>query len=179
MVDEHHRPPTRLVYAIPRVHAYAGSRQAKAYSLSIVDFMEPMIYATSGPFLCVVVIGFDATTDTVMSVAETCGPLSYTQVHAITEAMSREQQYLYHRIDFRQPPPPGYPILSATELQRVGTLFDIEVPVCAVVCNIQGEIAIGRQYFCTEHTRLERTYEQLIINTDAVRKLTPPGPARI
>jgi hypothetical protein len=144
---------------------------------SIVGSLEPLTRTIDGPFTCVVVVGFEAVTDEIMSVAETCKPLSYAHVQYMVEAMELDIRYLGHRIDFRQPRPPNYPTMPTEELQWIGKVFGVDEAVTAIVCNSQGDIAIGRKYFGTEHTRLERTFSRLQIHADAMKLLAPPGGA--
>jgi hypothetical protein len=144
---------------------------------SIVGSLEPLTRTIDGPFTCIVVVGFEATTDEIMSIAETSKALPFVHAQYMVEAIDLDIRYLGHRIDFRQPRPPNYPTMSADELQWTGKLFGIDEAVTAIVCNRQGDISIGRKYFGTEHTRLERTYSRLQIHADALRLLAPPSGA--
>lgn len=144
---------------------------------TIIGSLEPLTRMIQGPFTCVVVLGFDSATDAIQSVLECCKPVSQANVHYMRQAVDLEQEYLWHRIDFRQPQASFYPAFSDEELTRVGSIFNIENVVCAIVCNTYGDIAIGRKYFCTEQTRLERAYEKLMIHSNALSMLAPPDAA--
>ncbi|MEC4718252.1 hypothetical protein RY831_03770 [Noviherbaspirillum sp. CPCC 100848] len=145
---------------------------------SIVGSFEPLTRSIDGPFTSVVVVGFDSVTDVIQSLAECSKPVLPTHIDYLVEAIELEREYLWHRIDFRSPAAPPYPELTSSELKWVGDLFGIENAICVVVANNQGDIAIGRSYFCTEQTRLERAYEKLMVHADALRMLAPPGTTR-
>lgn len=144
----------------------------------IVGSYEPLTRSIDGPFISVVVVGFDSETDEIQSLAECSKPVLPTHIDYLVEAIELEREYLWHRIDFRSPAPPAYPEMTAAELKWTGDLLGIENAIYALVANSQGDIAIGRNYFCTEQTRLERAYEKLMVHADALRLLAPPGSTR-
>lgn len=163
---------------MPRARSNLDNVKVMSTEPSIVGSFEPLTRSIDGPFTSVVVVGFDSETDTIQSLAECSKPVWPSHIDYLVEAIELEREYLWHRIDFRSPTPPNYPEMTAAELKWAGDLFGIENAICALVCNSQGDIAIGRSYFCTEQTRLERAYEKLMVHADALRMLVPPGTAR-
>lgn len=163
---------------MPRARSNPDNVKVMSTDPSIVGYFEPLTRSIEGPFTSVVVVGFDSETDAIQSLAECSKPVLPTHIDYLVEAIELEREYLWHRIDFRSPAPPAYLEMTASELKWTGELFGIDNAICALVANSQGDIAIGRSYFCTEQTRLERAYEKLMVHADALRRLAPPGTTR-